>query len=122
LLSAIAQFETSFFFDPGLLLQSIKQSRASSSSLIDQSRLSLLSVPWPLRCQIHHLRLTIQSIKQPAFLSLLFPQMHTELHQQRSARSLSLSRAAPCRFFSFFAVSFATYDDVSSKKHSQKKN
>jgi hypothetical protein len=121
LLSAIAQFETSFFFDPGLLLQSIKQSRASSSSLIDQSRLSLLSVPWPLRCQIHHLRLTIQSIKQPAFLSPLFPQMHTELHQQ-GVRALSLSLAAPCRFFSFFAVSFATYDDISSKERSQKKN
>jgi len=94
LLSTIVQFETSFFFDPGLLLQSIDRSRASSSSsssLIDQPRVSLLSVPWPFRFQIHHLRLTIQSIKQSAFLSLLFPQMHTEFHQQ-GVRAPSLSR------------------------------
>jgi hypothetical protein len=54
--------------------------------LIDQSRVSLLPVPWPFRFQIHHLRLRIQSIKQSASLSLLFPQMHTEL------RAPSLSR------------------------------
>ncbi len=85
LLSAIAQFETSFFFnrsiDRELLLLLL-----FLLSLIDQSRVSLLPVPWPFRFQIHHLRLTIQSIKQSVFLSLLFPQMHTEL------RAPSLSR------------------------------
>jgi hypothetical protein len=79
-----------FFFN-----RSIDGSRASSSSssssLIDQSRVSLLSVPWPFRFQILNLRLTIQSIKQSAFLSLLLPQMHTELHHQ-GVRALSLSR------------------------------
>jgi hypothetical protein len=80
-----------FFFNRSIDGSRASSSSSSSSSLIDQSRVSLLSVPWPFRFQILNLRLTIQSIKQSAFLSLLLPQMHTELHHQ-GVRALSLSR------------------------------